>query len=57
MNREQGKPGYSKERVERNNIRRGLWNVWLETDYCEKSCGDYDGADQDQWGDYFEHGV
>lgn len=54
--REQSKPCYSKERVERNNIRRGLWNVWMETDRGQ-SAGDYDGADQDQWGDYFEHGV
>lgn len=55
--REQSKPGYNSARVERNNIRRGLWNVYLETDSYRSSIGDYDGADQDQWGDYFEHGV
>lgn len=52
--REQSKPSYNRARVERNNIRRELWSTVLET---ERSAQDYDGADQDQWGDYFEHGV
>lgn len=52
--REESKSYYNKARVIRNNVRRMLWTTYLDT---EQSVMDWDGADNDQWGDYFEHGV
>lgn len=47
--REKSKPSYSPKRVERNNLRREFWN----NNYYESNHHflDYEGADQDQWGD------
>lgn len=42
------KPGYDPKRVQRNNVRRELWNY--NPDF-PSSVGDYEGADFDQWGD------
>lgn len=47
--REKSKPSYNAERVKENNIRRARWN----DNYEERQSYflDYDGADNDQWGD------
>lgn len=47
--REKSKPSYNAERVKQNNIRRARWN----DNYEERQSFflDYDGADNDQWGD------
>lgn len=47
--REKRKPSYNAERVKENNIRRARWN----DNYEERQSYflDYDGADNDQWGD------
>ncbi len=46
--REKNKPGYNPERVELNNVRRELWTGGLPG---KRYLFDYDGADDDQWGD------
>lgn len=48
--REKSKPGYNSSRVALNNIRRELWNHYPETEH-RRHFLDYDGADDDQWGD------
>lgn len=47
--REKSKPSHNAERVKENNIRRARWN----DNYEERQSYflDYDGADNDQWGD------
>lgn len=46
--RERSKPGYDPKRVQRNNVRRELWNYNPDSPL---SIGNYEGADFDQWGD------
>jgi hypothetical protein len=44
--REKSKPSYNTERVKENNIRRSNWFAFYDSFRL-----DYDGADDDQWGD------
>lgn len=47
--RENSKPSYSPTRVRANNIRRANWNDNYESKQSHSF--NYDGADNDQWGD------
>lgn len=49
--REKSKPGYNPRRVALNNIRRENWNYEPYDPDRERHFLDYDGADNDQWGD------
>lgn len=47
--REKSKSSYNPIRVRENNIRRANWNYNYESKQSHSF--DYDGADNDQWGD------
>lgn len=51
--REKSRPGYNPRRVAENNLRRAGWcPPYLDPDReRERHFLDYDGADNDQWGD------
>lgn len=49
--RERSKPGYNSKRVAENNIKRILWSLPYLNPDRERHFLDYDGADNDQWGD------
>lgn len=53
--REKSKPGYNPERVERNNLRREVWNYPAERGDCF-SRGAFDNDDYDPSDDEYHNG-